>query len=266
MRVLVVGRGFMGRQLSKYLPNSILCSHEDAIYAIKIEKPPHVFNCTIQPEMLVTKLSEKGKSFDDLLLAAIEQSETKYVYLSTRMVYARERQFGAKESDLCAPISLYGENKLLAECAIKSRLPSSNYLIMRLPNVFGHELNEKRNSFFKVLLTNLIKKRKIFFDFDPALSKDFLSVRDFTKISHQMLLRDISGIYNVSYGAPVYCNWIIETLCQEFSELDVVIEPTKHAEPFYLNSENLRAAIDFQDIIGFREEFFDLLSKYKISA
>lgn len=76
-------------------------------------------------------------------LNAIELAKkfnAKLVYLSTDYVFDGTKGF-YQEDDTVNPLSIYGQHKLHAENAVKSRL--SEYLICRITNVYGDEIRGK---------------------------------------------------------------------------------------------------------------------------
>ena len=174
-KILVIGRGFIGKNVLKDNPNVIHCRHTDAINHLQQSNYDIVVNTAFDPKGY-SELIDVSESFDSKLLNAIQNFNGWYIYLSTRMVYSASAQFGADENSPCQPVSAYGINKLAIEQMITKEFPNDRLIILRLSNIFGNEINETRNSFFKIFLTNLLKNQSVELDFDPEIEKDFLFI------------------------------------------------------------------------------------------
>jgi nucleoside-diphosphate-sugar epimerase len=249
-KVLIIGTGFIGKNILKVTDNVEHCSHINAIELLQKSNYDIVLNTAFDPKGY-SDLIDVRESFDVKLLAALKNSDCFYAYLSSQRVYSDQALYGATEESPCEPSSSYGLNKLAIERLIYSTLPSQRVILLRLPNIFGNEINESRNSFFKIFLTNLLKTQTVQLDFDPNIEKDFLFIDDFGILLKRFIQKATSGIYNVSYGTPVKCTELITSARSYFPNLKVSIDIKKHHDKFYLNSSRLNSLVSFDGLLGF---------------
>ena len=241
-KILVIGRGFIGKNILKDNPNVTHCRHTDAINYLQQSNYDIVINTAFDPKGYY-ELIDVYESFDSKLLNAIQKFNGWYVYLSTRMVYSASAQYGADETSPCQTVSAYGINKLAIEQMIAREFTKERTVILRLSNIFGNEINETRNSFFKIFLTNLLKNQSVELDFDPEIEKDFLFIEDFDILLQRIIQNLRPGIFNVSYGEPVKCTDLITIAKTYYTNLSIKIEIKKHHDRFYLNSSRLHSFV-----------------------
>jgi nucleoside-diphosphate-sugar epimerase len=121
--------------------NLNMAEHVDRAFAPS-EKCPHPFHLVVNlaAETRYGLPAETYKSILDLRVlcaqkAAAMQAE-KYIEVSTGQVYSGSKSKPAKETDATAPWTKIGEMHLAAERAIAA-IPALNYVILRLPTVYG---------------------------------------------------------------------------------------------------------------------------------
>jgi nucleoside-diphosphate-sugar epimerase len=184
--------------------------------------------------------------------------------LSTRRVYGKLNQFAASENTFLGPDTIYGVNKLNAENIVKKY--SHDFLILRLPNVYGFEYFEKRNSFFKIMLTSIKKDNKIFIDTSLNTRRDFFFIEDFVRVVGLLLKNNINGIFNISYGQPVF----LRNIFNYFLDLNpnIVVNVTDHLiyDEFFLINKNLSKHININiNLIGIEKSIFSIYKKLEES-
>lgn len=262
-RVLIIGQGFIGKNLLADDDRVFRCGHVEALAALNFYKPTIIINCAFDPQGYKKELTIQD-TLDRLLLTKVASLRARYVYLSTRAVYAPESQMCATEESLLRPISAYGKNKLLIEQLVQETLDASKILLLRLPNVFGLELDEQRDSFFKIFLNNLILKNEIILEFAPDTVKDFIHIQDLQELMVALLLNKLHGIYNVSYGVPISCSRLIQLTKKKFTSVAVKLKIDELGEEFYLNSDKLKNALRLKlDETKFESAFAAVLNAVK---
>ncbi len=150
----------------------------------------------------------------DLALARIVVNRPiHYIMASSRLVYGHgPEKFRIRETYPTTPATLYGQNKLSTENALLSTLDPDRVTILRLANVFGHELY--RSLFFGRMLTSLKETGKIIFDTDPRSRRDFFAVWHLADALSIITQNLYPGIFNLGSGIGTSCadiaTWAIE--------------------------------------------------------
>ena len=103
----------------------------------------------------------------------IKDSKTIFYLLSSRLVYSQK--INLSEKSKLAPISVYGKNCLKSERYCKDKL-KKRLVILRLSNIFGYENGKKKRPSLVSLILSGIKKKKVVFDDNYYLVKDFLPI------------------------------------------------------------------------------------------
>lgn len=87
------------------------------------------------------------------------QENARLIYTSSDLVFNGEKGNYA-ETDEPSPINFYGDTKLEAEVAVREHVTSNDYVIVRLANMYGLNLNQRPN-FFSRQVDALKEKKKI---------------------------------------------------------------------------------------------------------
>lgn len=110
----------------------------------------------------------------------------KVIFASTVTVYGLTNQLPVSESRLPNPITIYDENKLLAERELLSACTRGDIecVILRLANVYGESSNKSRSKDRGVLnkITQLaIDKQDIFIYGEGKFIRDYVNIQDVTE-------------------------------------------------------------------------------------
>ena len=126
------------------------------------------------------------------LLSVLTTKKTKIIYTSSGSVYGNSGPNGVKEIAKCNPVDDYGKIKLECEQIIQEY---GNYLIMRLPSVYGK--NNNKGVIFN-WINALKSNHKLKVGNDGSSLRSFLCVKDLIEIMEILMYKDISGIYNLA--------------------------------------------------------------------
>ncbi len=133
------------------------------------------------------------------ILEALKGLHSKYIYISTDLVYGGEKGNNA-ETDEVSPLNHYGKTKREAE---KLSLARENALILRT-NFFGWNVRSKR-SIGEWVIDELLKKNPMNGFKDVYFSSIYTF--ELAKLLKEAIRRDIAGIYNLGSSTSLskYC-------------------------------------------------------------
>lgn len=142
------------------------------------------------------------------VLHACTESDSveKFVLASTAAVYGHCKQMPICEDDELAPISPYGQSKVVAEEHVRSfqRETGINSIILRLFNVYGAGQNDRANSYSGVItkfLEDLVNNRDLIIFGDGSQTRDFFNVADAVNAFRLALEKSqVSGTFNIGSG------------------------------------------------------------------
>ena len=150
---------------------------------------------------------------------AIKYKVRKFIYASSMSVYGdlKKKNFFAKETSPCSPLSFYGLSKLSSEKYLKifSTL-GLNYTILRFFNVYGPNQNLKnlRQGMISIYLAQLLKSNKIIIKGSLKRFRDFIYIDDVVKITYLCSIKKNTKnkIYNISTGYKTTVKKIISLI------------------------------------------------------
>ncbi len=158
------------------------------------------------------KKYSKNKDRNLKIANIIKDSKTIFFLLSSRIVYSQ--RLNLSEKSKLAPISIYGKNCLKSEKFCKDKL-KKRLVILRLSNVFGYEIGKKKKPSLVSMILSGIKKKKIIFDNNYYLIKDFLPIKILCLYFEKLFLFNAEGIFNVGSGIPFsvkkFVNFIVNS-------------------------------------------------------
>jgi len=248
IKILIIGkRGFIGKELSKYLSTKFSIKHISFEKFQSKKNTVNNFNWIINSSINKNYIKKKyNKNYDnDFEIAnSIKDINVYYIFLSSRKVYKTNENI--KENSTLRPKSNYSKNKLITEKILKKIL-GKNLTILRISNLIGDKSNSKNlhSTFIDIFIKN-IKKGYII---DNGNSfKDFISIKKFCEIISVIIKKNLNGIYNVSLGQKVYLNEIIKWL-KKFNKKKVTIKKNIKIkkEDFYLNNKKLMLKIKIRN-------------------
>ena len=198
-----------------------LFNHLKKKYIVKMIKYSDISVSNISKANFIVNFSnsknfyEKGyskKNDRNLKIAnIIKNSKTIFFLLSSRVVYSPKLNLSEKSK--LAPINTYGQNCLKSEKYCKDKL-KRRLVILRLSNVFGYEIGKKKKPSLVSIILKGVKKKKIIFDNNYYLIKDFLPIKLLCLYFEKLFLFNGEGIFNVGSGIPFpvnkFVNFIID--------------------------------------------------------
>jgi len=262
--ILVISNGLLGSNIAHHL-NCDLISHKK-VFSESLEKYDFVINTSFDEKMLTAELNKEA--FDFKLIDKLADTNSKYIFLSTRKVYGRYGGESFKENSICAPICFYGRNKLMLEKYIQHRLTNRNYLILRLPNIYDSESLNKRNSFLGTFGFNLIHENEVRLNCSLNTYKDFLSVKNFLVLFDQIYHKtDLNGkILNISIGEKISLSTVVKMAEHYFTDLKIIYDEATD-DSFLLSNYLLSEYANISGCVSNKIELdnhFKLISKQKI--
>ena len=204
----------------------------------KINKFDYICNCSITKNYIKKKYELKS-DLDFYIAHKIKELSPKFIFLSSRKIYPSKANL--KESTQPSPKDIYSKNKLISEYKIKETL-NNNLIILRISNIIGKPLKNKRRKVSNTFIDNFFKYKKHNIIFYENHFKDFLSIEQFTKIFYEILRVNPNGLFNVSLGKKIYISEIIKPLNKKrlikFQKTFI-----KKRDSFYLNNQKLKKII-----------------------
>jgi nucleoside-diphosphate-sugar epimerase len=267
MNVLITGvNGFAGGYLF-----SRLKSPENKIYGLGRE-PSSVFALDGYFSVDITKRFELNQEFDAVIhLAALNRTTigadidssifhqvnvegtknlihscrfSKFIYISTAAVYAREREMITEESPI-APVGNYAKTKFEAELLCQSLIPDKKLMILRPVNITG--AGQKNLAAVPLFFERARKHEALELSVSRHKIIQLLAVSDFTQAISQCLGFSGSGIFNLapedSMTMLQLVNKILK-LCDSKSLL--VTREEKDEIPSLINAKKARQQLSFQ--------------------
>lgn len=152
-----------------------------------------------------------------ILLDSLRDRNTHFVHISTDSIYPGIKG-PYKESDTAGPCNGYGRTKLEAERLVAAR-PGS--LVLRT-NIFGWNIRDKE-SISEWFLNNLQNGKQISGFTDAIFSSIY--TRHFAEILDQCLIRQVSGLFNLSCRNALTKNDFGKTLADIFGFDAQLVQP-----------------------------------------
>ena len=207
--------------------------------SIFFNKFDYIINCSSNKSYIEKKYKSKN-DYDYQIAKKIISSEVKQIFLSSRKIYLAKNNI--KETDKKKPLCNYSKNKLLTEKRLIDIL-KDRVLILRISNLIGYDkiLSKRKlhKTFIDVFFENI---QKGYILKNKELYKDFISAKKFTKIIEKLILKNASGIFNVSARKKIYLDNIIRWLNYHNPKKVKVIDNKlikKNKVCFYLNNKKL---------------------------
>ena len=181
-----------------------------------------------------------------------KEIKAKYCYFSTTAIY-RPGVEPIMEDSPKDPATLYGFTKYMGELTSKFlyKNDEENLLIVRPCFAFGgvddHSIGSKivKSGFFNEPLN---------IQLDPEKKKDYMHVRNLSEAIEKLLVNNIVGDYNISYGEPIQFKEIIKKV------EDMGLKPIIYCRPeldymgnHVVNNDKLKSVIDWKPTITLDE-------------
>lgn len=181
----------------------------------------YVDGCELDPKKSYRENVEATKIVIDLA----KRVKAKLIYTSTDYVFDGEKG-PYREEDEVNPINVYGKHKLLSENLIRSEI--SDYLIIRITNVYG---NERRNKNFVSRTINDLKSNieaTITAPSDQYATP--INAWDIARSLKLLIQNQNKGIYHISSTDYLSRIQLINAITRYFPDNKVVIKARKTGE------------------------------------
>ena len=130
-----------------------------------------------------------------ILVNLCKKNNIRFIFISTDQVYSKN--YYQTEKSLINCYNYYTKTKFFSEKYIQNNL--KNFLILRT-NFFGKSKVKSRLSFSDFIISNLMKKKKIYL-FDDVIFNP-INIDNFCKAISYLIDKNIRGLYNIgSYPA-----------------------------------------------------------------
>ena len=220
--------------------------HHDTV-PVELGAYDWIVNFSLNPEMF-RKTYSKSIDQDFLICQDVAscQSKTKYVIISSRVVYGTPNTLvPMSEMTECRNVGgtrKYGENKLISENNCREILGDDRLLIVRASNIFGLELG--RHTFMGIAQTRLLEKSEIMLDISKETRRDFIPVSDFSSILLELILENECGVFNVGSGCAISLEELCDSIISGYGDGKLLeLEDAKIRDQFVLSVEKLKGII-----------------------
>ena len=204
MKFTVLGAGgFIGSNLATYLSaqghECFTPSRDDAsIYSANLG---HVIYCIGLTADFRTRPFDTVRAHVSVLADVLEKSQfDSLLYLSSTRVYGNSTEAN-EEAILQAspqnPSDLYNLSKMMGEslCFSCSR---SNVRVVRLSNVFGHDLDS--DNFLASVARDAVKHHKVVVNSSPQSVRDYVYIADVVSLLPKIAATGKARLYNLASG------------------------------------------------------------------
>ena len=220
MRVTIIGKNsFIAKGIRERLGDNgwAYLSHDEALNDTSwTDKTDCVINFALNPK-LKTESYREAMDIDLKLARLIANRPIHYIMASTRLLYGQsDHHFNLTERFPINAELAYSKNKLVTERNLMVNMPQDRLTILRLANVFGHEL--ERESFFGLMLTRLKYSGKIFFNMSPESLRDFLPVWRLADALAVITQNPKPGVYNLGSGLGTTCGDVAARVMEGFGD------------------------------------------------
>ena len=243
MNLLIIGKNSILCKL--FLENTkikkIQVHSRHDLNKINFKNFTHVLNFSYNSK-LQNNSYDKKYDFDLKLSKLVSKYKMTYIFLSSRFVYSGITSKFKEELKL-KPKSIYGKNKLITEKKIREIFPKK-HLILRVSTVLYfsldyHNKKKKRELFVHMLLKNLQKNKKIVFDFNKNTYKDFITPGYYGKSLDRLMLKNVTGTYNLCSGTKIKVKDLTEKIIYGFKNGQVTFNGKNNKYQSFFMSNKL---------------------------
>ena len=201
-KVVLIGyKSFIQANLFKHLSKKFTVKklRFEKISKNNLKKYDYVINFSNSKHFFEEKYS-KSKDRNLIIANIIKNSCTKFILLSTRQVYYPKLNISEKSK--LRPNNHYAKNCLKSEKFCMKYI-GNKLLILRLSNVIGFENGKKKRATLMSTVIQGLKKKKIYFDNNYYLKKDFLPVKILCIYIEKLIYKNFYGILNIGSGKAI---------------------------------------------------------------
>jgi UDP-glucose 4-epimerase len=241
-RILVVGRGFVGRAVASALPAGEvrLAAHQEIGDLDLLRGIATILFAGRNPALG----SDAWQLTADAELAWARRAASarvSFISLGTRKVYAPSAS-ALSETDRVGPIDPYGVQKLALEHALAEVL-GPRLTRLRLANIFGYERSPTRRTFLGQMLRELARRDEIRFDISPFVRRDFLPLDLCAAWLAEVARRPPGGILNIGSGVALPTGRLALWLIEGYGRGRLIVERPDERDSFVLDTRNLKALL-----------------------
>jgi dTDP-4-dehydrorhamnose reductase/UDP-glucose 4-epimerase len=241
-RVLVVGRGMLGKALARNpgADGFRFASHEEALRADALEGVDCVVNLAVAPTYW-TEEYRPEIDFDRRLAAALRGRPIHYVMASSRKVYSGGIGPFAESAPLRST-DAYGRNKAKTE-AVLSEMLGERLTILRIGNVIGFDGDWKRKLFANIMLDTLRRDGRVILDVSPFTRRDFVTEEAAAGAIARIARERPPGVFNLGLGAGVEVGRIALWTIAGYGKGELVVTRPEIRDEFILDVSKITARI-----------------------
>ena len=148
----------------------------------------------------------------------------KIIFSSSMSVYGNQKKIRVKETDEVNPVSVYANNKLMAENYIKYFSKYNiNFVILRLFSVYGigQDLDNKNQGMLSIFFSYILKNKNIIIKGSINRFRDFIYIDDLIFIFNDIIKNyknyNLNTI-NIGTGKKTSIKRLIKVLINEFGK------------------------------------------------
>ncbi len=169
---------------------------------------------------------------------------------------------GAKETDLCKPISSYGIIKWSIEEYIQlfNRNYGINYLILRPSNLFGELHSSDKQGIINIAIRKAINGQPLEIWGDGQQAKDYLYIKDAVMAIYALLVNKKTNlILNLGSGQTTSINQIVEYIRELEPEMQVIYRDLVKADvrDISLNINELKRNVESLMLTDIRQGIYN---------
>ena len=124
----------------------------------------------------------------------------KFIFTSSAgSIYGNDTDFPSRENSRLNPVDQYGELKRVHELQLiqNSRTVGFQFLILRIGNIFT--LNERQPGIIGAILRSIQNQESFNLQWGHQ-TRDFIFLEEVAQMSFQLILKNLTGIFNVASG------------------------------------------------------------------
>ena len=168
----------------------------------------------------------------------------KFIFSSTSAVYGESNR-SIDEETPTAPLSFYGNSKLIAESYIKlfNQLYGIPFTIFRYANVFGpRQKANGEGGVIGIFINQLMNEQVPFINGDGRQTRDFVYVEDVAHANVLAITNGANEIFNIGYNKRTSINELYKMISEKLgSAVSPIYKPSLKGEILHSQLNNSKA-------------------------
>jgi len=200
-----------------------------------------IINCSNSKKFFNKKYIKKNDR--NLQIAnLIKNTKIKLFIFSSRQVYSP--RLNINENSELRPLNIYAKNCIKSETFCRKQI-KKKLLILRLSNIFGYEIGKKKKESLTSLIIKGIREKKVIFDENYFLYKDFLPIKILCIYIEKLIKKNSRGVFNVGSGIPLSVKSFVHKIIDE-KKIKLIINNKKiNDNNFSFNTTKLQKKTGF---------------------